>query len=285
MPFCFLVLTFHCSQGFGYVRFLCFLSGIVLQFITHHRWMTVSSHTTPSPSTICTFIRLTSAYLAHINPPPSLNTESDRYPKPWQMRRFLSRLTGGDTKQQAVSVLEGAPHHRLRKIIAPAFAPSTVKGLAPIFMRKASELCDHWRAVLAEPTTPVAPGVEMGKDGKTIIDVNNWLGRAAFDIIGLAAFGYSFNSLRDDSNELFAAYMRLHHVTREGPSLRANLCLAAPWLQPFLVSLIKYLRIFISEHASLYHTARRHFARNCSELPSRSTNEQESPRAAKVDRP
>lgn len=163
-----------------------------------------------------------------------LNTESDRYPKPWQMRRFLSRLTGGDTKQQAVSVLEGAPHHRLRKIIAPAFAPSTVKGLAPIFMRKASELCDHWRAVLAEPTTPIAPGVEMDKDGKTIIDVNNWLGRAAFDIIGLAAFGYSFNSLRDNSNELFAAYMRLHHVTREGPSMRANLCLALPWLEPFL---------------------------------------------------
>lgn len=230
-----LVLIFHCSQGFGYVRLLRFSSDIVLRF--HHRWTTVSSHTTPSPSTTCTSLCPAPAYLAHIDPPHSLNTQSDRYPKPWQMRRFLSRLTGGDVKQKAVSVAEGPYHHRLRKIIAPAFAPSTIKGLAPIFIRKAGELCEHWRAVLSEPTTPVAPGVEMSKDGKTIIEINNWLGRAAFDIIGLAAFGYSFNSLRDDSNELFAAYMRLHHVTREGPTLRENLTLAAPWLQPFLVIL------------------------------------------------
>ncbi|KAG9118903.1 hypothetical protein FRC07_006341 [Ceratobasidium sp. 392] len=138
------------------------------------------------------------------------------------------------SKSGSVAVAEGAPHRRLRKIIAPAFAPSTIKGLAPIFVRKASELCDHWRAVLSESPVVQAPGVEVNADGAPTLDVYNWLGRAAFDVIGLAAFGYSFNSLRDDTNELFGAYMRLHHVTREGPTLRDNLCLTAPWLERFL---------------------------------------------------
>ncbi|KAG9102806.1 hypothetical protein FRC06_001070 [Ceratobasidium sp. 370] len=163
-----------------------------------------------------------------------LGQASDRFTKPLQMRRYISKRTGGDTTLKSVSVAEGAPHHRLRKIIAPAFAPSTIKGLAPVFVRKAGELCDHWRAALSESNVVVAPGVEVNADGTTVLDVHNWLGRAAFDVIGLAAFGYSFNSLRDDSNELFAAYMRLHHVTREGPTLRDNLCLTAPWLERFM---------------------------------------------------
>jgi cytochrome P450 len=171
-----------------------------------------------------------------IDIPSSLGQASDRFTKPIQMRRYIAKRTGGDTTLKAVSVAEGAPHHRLRKIMAPAFAPSTIKGLAPVFIRKSSELCDHWRAVLSEPTAVVAPGVEVNADGATILDVHNWLGRAAFDVIGLAAFGYSFNALRDDSNELFAAYMRLHEATKQGPSLRDNLCLTAPWLERFLVS-------------------------------------------------
>ncbi|KAG8697221.1 hypothetical protein FRC09_008005 [Ceratobasidium sp. 395] len=163
-----------------------------------------------------------------------LGPASDHFVKPLQMRRYMAMRTGGDTTLKNVAVSEGAPHHRLRKIMAPAFAPSTIKGLAPVFVRKAGELCDYWRAVLSESTTVEAPGVEVNADGSPILDVYNWLGRAAFDVIGLAAFGYSFNSLRDDSNELFAAYMRLHHVTREGPTLRENLCLTAPWLKRFL---------------------------------------------------
>lgn len=152
------------------------------------------------------------------------------------MRRLLSKFTGGDFTQKAVSVAEGSYHRRLRKIIAPAFAPSTVKSHAPIFIRKAGEVCDYWRSALAEPTAPAVPGVETDAKGATIIDVHNWFGRAAFDVIGLAAFGYSFDSLRDNTNELFAAYMRLHDATREGPTLSANICLTYPWLQPYLVS-------------------------------------------------
>ncbi|ELU44942.1 cytochrome P450 [Rhizoctonia solani AG-1 IA] len=163
-----------------------------------------------------------------------LGSAADRFPKPWQMRRFVSKLTGGDIKQKAVNVAEGPYHHRLRKIIAPAFAPSTIRGHAPTFIRKANELCDHWRSVLSEPAAPAVPGVETDAKGNTILDVHNWFGRAAFDVIGLAAFGYSFDSLRDDTNELFGAYMRLHHVTREGPSMRGNLCLAYPWLERYL---------------------------------------------------
>ncbi|QRW27611.1 cytochrome P450 family protein [Rhizoctonia solani] len=141
-----------------------------------------------------------------------LGSAADRFPKPWQMRRFVSKLTGGDIKQKAVNVAEGPYHHRLRKIIAPAFAPSTIRGHAPTFIRKANELCDHWRSVLSEPAAPAVPGVETDAKGNTILDVHNWFGRAAFDVIGLAAFGYSFDSLetipmnylRDETSDAIA---------------------------------------------------------------------------------
>ncbi|KAJ1309609.1 hypothetical protein OPQ81_006381 [Rhizoctonia solani] len=163
-----------------------------------------------------------------------LGSAADRFPKPVQMRRLIAKLTGGDMSLKAINVAEGTYHHRLRKIVAPAFAPSTVRGHAPIFIRKANELCDHWRSILSEPIAPAVPGVETDLKGNTVLDVNNWFGRLAFDVIGLAAFGYSFDSLRDDSNELFSAYMRLHHVTRSGPDMRTNVSLAWPWLEPFL---------------------------------------------------
>ncbi|KAG8715191.1 hypothetical protein FRC11_005380 [Ceratobasidium sp. 423] len=163
-----------------------------------------------------------------------LGSAADKFPKPVPMRRLISKLTGGDMDQKAVNVAEGPFHHRLRKVVSPAFAGSTVRGHAPVFIHKANELCDHWRSVLSEPTAPSVPGVETDSKGNTLLDINNWFGRVAFDIIGLAAFGYSFDSLQNDTNELFGAYMRMHHVTREGPDMRANICLAWPWLERFL---------------------------------------------------
>ncbi|KAG8709233.1 hypothetical protein FRC11_005764, partial [Ceratobasidium sp. 423] len=163
-----------------------------------------------------------------------LGSAADRFPKPVQMRRLISKLTAGDMTQKGLNVAEGLYHRRLRKIVSPAFAPSTVRGYAPVFVRKARELCEQWRSVLSEPTVPSIPGVEADPKGHTLLDINNWLGRVAFDILGLAAFGYSFDSLRDDTNELFSAYMRLHHVTRDGPDMRLNICLVYPWFHRFL---------------------------------------------------
>ncbi|EUC61706.1 cytochrome P450 family protein [Rhizoctonia solani AG-3 Rhs1AP] len=163
-----------------------------------------------------------------------LGSASDRFPKPIQMRRLIARFTGGDMTLKAINVTEGPSHHRLRKIVAPAFAPSTIRGHAPVFINKAAELCDQWRSVLSEPTAPTMPGVETDSKGNAILDINNWFGRLAFDVIGLAAFGYSFDSLRDNTNELFGAYMRLHFETRDGPSMRSNIALAWPGLAPFL---------------------------------------------------
>ncbi|KAJ1306727.1 hypothetical protein OPQ81_007716 [Rhizoctonia solani] len=163
-----------------------------------------------------------------------LGSAADRFPKPAQTRRLIAKLTGSDISLKGINVAEGPYHHRLRKIISPAFAPSTIRGHAPVFFRKANELWDHWRSILSEPTAPAMPGVEADSKGNTLLDINNWLGRLAFDVIGLAAFGYSFDSLRDGRNELFGAYMRLHHATRKGPGLRANICLSWPQLEPFL---------------------------------------------------
>ena len=52
------------------------------------------------------------------------------------------------------------------------------------------------------------------QDG-TRIDALAWLGRATLDIIGLAGFGYAFNSLTDESNELALAFAAVFTTARK----------------------------------------------------------------------
>ncbi|KIJ54870.1 hypothetical protein M422DRAFT_24767 [Sphaerobolus stellatus SS14] len=47
------------------------------------------------------------------------------------------------------------------------------------------------------------------------VDVLNWLGRATLDVIGLAGFGYAFDSLVDDQNILAAAFAEVFSAARK----------------------------------------------------------------------
>ncbi|KAF8517393.1 cytochrome P450 [Hysterangium stoloniferum] len=47
------------------------------------------------------------------------------------------------------------------------------------------------------------------------LDILSWLGRATLDVIGLAGFGYTFDALVDDQNELAAAFADVFSAARK----------------------------------------------------------------------
>ncbi|GAW01775.1 cytochrome-450 hydroxylase [Lentinula edodes] len=63
---------------------------------------------------------------------------------------------------------------------------------------KGDQLKNRWMDIMNAGTTEAAT-----------VDVCQWMSRATFDIIGLAGFDYNFNSIQDESNELFLAYKEM----------------------------------------------------------------------------
>ncbi|KIK67077.1 hypothetical protein GYMLUDRAFT_37120 [Collybiopsis luxurians FD-317 M1] len=127
--------------------------------------------------------------------PISLNhvlKNSTLYEKPWQSRRLITSLIGC-----GMLSAEGQMHKRQRRIATPAFSIQNMRALIPLVFKKGNQLKDRWMDMTAEKTDA------------TTVDVCHWMSRATFDIIGLAGFDYNFNSIQDESNQLFLAYKEM----------------------------------------------------------------------------
>ncbi|VDC07230.1 unnamed protein product [Peniophora sp. CBMAI 1063] len=97
---------------------------------------------------------------------------------------------------------EGPTHRRQRKVINPAFGPVQVRKFTEIFVEKSNELRDIWLDLAAKSTR---------KDGRVRVNAFSWMNKVTLDIIGLAGFGYEFDSLHraeDDQDELYRAFSR-----------------------------------------------------------------------------
>ncbi|KAJ7070036.1 cytochrome P450 [Mycena amicta] len=104
------------------------------------------------------------------------------YPKPDFVRDSLATMAAG---REGLLTVEGEQHRRQRKILAPAFTAAHIKSLTPIFWEKAGILREKWLGAADVATTA----------GYARVDALAWLGRATLDAIGVAGFGYHFNSL------------------------------------------------------------------------------------------
>ncbi|KAG8909309.1 hypothetical protein FRC01_007020 [Tulasnella sp. 417] len=154
-----------------------------------------------------------------------LGRAADLFPKPWQSRRLVSRLVG-----DGLFVAEGEQHRRQRKIISPAFSNHSLRTLQPIFFSKAIELRDTLSKLVKNAATSSSDKNEKVDDG-LVVDMNNWLWRTTFDIIGLAGFSYSFDSLKNDENELYVAYRDMLTIgVKYGFTLRSMLEIWFPWI-------------------------------------------------------
>ncbi|KAG8844229.1 hypothetical protein FRB96_003233 [Tulasnella sp. 330] len=123
-----------------------------------------------------------------------LNQPRD-FPKQRIMMNVLRNLTG-----EGLVVAEGPEHKRQRKIINPAFGVTAMRGVTPMIIEVAHEPRDAWKKKLFEP---------VSDSGWQDIDVLPWLSNTALDMVGVAGFGYRFESVHDSSNQLASAFREL----------------------------------------------------------------------------
>jgi len=140
------------------------------------------------------------------------------YPKPDFVRDSLASMAAG---HDGLLTVEGDVHRRQRRILTPAFSSSHIKSLTPIFWAKASELRDIWLQLASGLSTPESHSQYTNNEATTKspcaarVDALMWLGRATLDVIGLAGFGYHFNSLTDDDTELANAFRTIFSTARK----------------------------------------------------------------------
>ncbi|KZT61467.1 cytochrome P450 [Calocera cornea HHB12733] len=130
-------------------------------------------------------------------------SHTDIYPKPEYLQHMLSAVVG-----KGLLIAEGDDHKRQRRIMNPSFSPGQIREVTPIFFDIANQLCDVLNSMLSK--TPETEGAE--------IDMYSWVGRAALDVIGQAGFGYRFNALYDETNDLYCAFRdMMQALANSGP--------------------------------------------------------------------
>ncbi|KAL2812698.1 cytochrome P450 [Aspergillus granulosus] len=121
--------------------------------------------------------------------------------KPVAVRRRLSLIAGN-----GLLLAEGKAHKAQRKRLMPVFSFRAVKDLYPVFWAKAAEMTN-----CIERELEVLRGQCHGKD---VQEMRKWATRATLDIIGVAALGHDFDSLRNPNNSL----LRQYQLMRQEPS-------------------------------------------------------------------
>ncbi|KAJ3514174.1 hypothetical protein NLJ89_g2526 [Agrocybe chaxingu] len=132
-------------------------------------------------------------YVADTKAVNHILTETHVYQKPSWLQYIFIRILGA-----GLVVVEGDKHQKQacrRRIMNPAFGSPQIRDLTGIFVEKAVELRDIW---LEESM--------RNKEANSRIDVLAWLRKLTLDVIGLAGFGYKFDALKTDSNELHQAF-------------------------------------------------------------------------------
>jgi hypothetical protein len=123
-------------------------------------------------------------------------------------RTFLRRILG-----EGLLNVEGSDHRRQRKVMNPAFGPGLIRDHhLPIFYDKAYQLKEVLLGLISSSSSS-GSGSETSLHG-TRMDISKWLGKTTLDVIGLAGFGYDFNSLHDPTNELALAMERMFTATQ-----------------------------------------------------------------------
>lgn len=137
--------------------------------------------------------------------------------------------------------------------MAPAFNSAALKEMYPIFVQKAEELRDRWDKIvdpssaMSYPTPPSTPPPgERKRDTSdfpsaknispgTIVDVCDWMNRATLDVIGLAGFGYNFNSLLESREEVCVAFREILQAAEKPPGFKELLALWFPIIEDIFV--------------------------------------------------
>lgn len=135
---------------------------------------------------------------------------TDIYRKPGYIQRFFLSVVGN-----GLATAEGEAHKKQRRVMGPAFGATQVGQFSGVFLAKANELRDKLTEIISsdESTSPTA------KSSNHAVNLLPWLGKATLDVIGLAGFLYSFDSLNSSkgtTNELREAFAL---ISRRGETI------------------------------------------------------------------
>ncbi|KAJ6456703.1 cytochrome-450 hydroxylase [Mycena sanguinolenta] len=133
------------------------------------------------------------------------------FEKPWQSRQLITSLIGC-----GMLSAEGQLHKRQRRVALPAFAAQNMRSLVDISFEKGIQLRDAWTNLIRSETESTCAR----------IDVCQFVSRATLDVMGLAGaspFDYSFNSIEEETNEVFIAYRDMFEVAISQGTMLRNL--------------------------------------------------------------
>ncbi|KAH9980692.1 cytochrome P450 [Russula compacta] len=119
---------------------------------------------------------------------------SDTFQKSEILRFSLGTFTG-----RGLLFLEGPQHKKQRRVMNPAFGLTQVREFTSLFLEKSLELREIWVDLLHKSSR---------RDEKLSFDAFTWLNKATLDIIGLAGFNYTFDSLHstdEKQDDLYGA--------------------------------------------------------------------------------
>ncbi|GAA6043615.1 hypothetical protein JCM8097_008290 [Rhodosporidiobolus ruineniae] len=140
------------------------------------------------------------------------------FPKPEEVRGELAMTLG-----KGVLFAEGEDHRRQRRIMQPSFGIGHIRELVPIFFEKTYKLRDAWLKLLstnaldkdawkddaALSAFSSAQASNPPSQPEVVLELCKWLNRVTLDIIGVAGFGYEFNALESEENQLGKAFSRM----------------------------------------------------------------------------
>lgn len=126
------------------------------------------------------------------------------FAKPVPSIDFLRRLIG-----DGLVVLEGKEHKAIRKMVWPSFQGHHIRGLVPLFWRKARDLTSFVAQELQ--------GAQHGssKSPTNVIEISELVSHATLDIIGVAGLGHDFDTLHNSGDELASEYAMLTDPTNK----------------------------------------------------------------------
>ncbi|KAI0764614.1 cytochrome P450 [Trametes elegans] len=108
---------------------------------------------------------------------------------------------------EGVISVEGEPHRKQRRMLAPLFSPKHLRSLVP---------------TLYEVTDKVVGAINAHIPGQSAsIDMAGWIGRTTLEISGQTIIGYSFDPLTEDVPDDFADALKSFFPTMITPQMMA----------------------------------------------------------------
>ncbi|KAF7289219.1 PseudoU-synth-2 domain-containing protein [Mycena indigotica] len=152
-------------------------------------------------------------------------------------RSEISRLISG----RGLLWADGDDHKRHRKVLAPGFTVSQAKSFLPLFFSYAAQITAKWKEIIDNTTSA---------DHSAVFNLVEWASRATLDVIGEAAFDYSFGAMDNVDNPVGTAYRNVLMKTFGTPS---NSSLLSHGLIQYIPRLIREFVVDNIPSAGLEH--------------------------------